>query len=563
MPPRRWLCPPLVFALTIAPLCTVLAADEPLHQAIDRLVAAKAGGPCNPPAGDAEFLRRVYLDLAGKIPTAEQTREFLADGAGDKRAKLIDRLLASPNFARRMQELFHAMLMERRGDDPDWSAFLQRSFEADKPWDVLAREILDPDPNPENLATRGAAYFYVRRLDKVGQQDTDYPGLTRDVGRLFLGVDLQCAQCHNHLFIDDYKQQDFQGLYTVYLNTFIRRDVSPPAIGQKVMTKKIEFMSVFDKIPLSTGPRVPGDAEIEIPVFTSGEEFRIPPDNKTKHPGEPKFSPLEALVGRLATADNDAFRRNIANRMWFVMMGRGLVHPLDLAHGDNPPSHPELLELLARDMAARKFDLKTFLRELALSETYQRSSLGPAASDPPEAARYRAALEKPLSAEQLFSSVLAAAGAEEPTPNDAKGPDNEPQPTDSKAKPAAEPAKPAAADQRNELRKLFVAAFANPPAEPEMEFSPSVKGALFVMNNSNVLTLFDPQPGNLVDRLSKLTDPNALAEELYLSVLTRLPTDEERADVADTLARHADRRVAVLGRLAWALAASTEFCVNH
>jgi hypothetical protein len=554
---RRWLWLPLVIVLAVAPFGAAQAGEEPLHQEIDRLVTAQAGGPCNPPAGDAEFLRRVYLDLAGKIPTSEQAREFLADGAGDKRTKLVDRLLSGPDFPRRMQELFHAMLMERRGDDPDWTAFLRRSFEANTPWDVLAREILDPDPEDE--AARGAAYFYVRRLDKVGQQDTDYPGLTRDVGRLFLGVDLQCAQCHNHLFIDDYKQQDFQGLYTVYLNTFIRRDVTPPAIGEKVMAKKIEFMSVFDKVPLSTGPRVPGDAEIEIPVFAAGEEFLVPPDKKTKHPGEPKFSPLEAVVGRLATADNNAFCRNIANRMWFVMMGRGLVHPLDLSHGDNLPSHSELLELLARDIAARKFDLKGFLRELALSQTYQRSSLGAATSDSLEPASYRAALEKPLSAEQLLSSLLVAAGAEEQSeqsPRDAP-------PTAGNAKPAAEQGKPDAADKRDELRKLFVAAFANPPKEPEIEFSPSVKGALFVMNNSNVLALFDQRPGGLVDRLSKFADPDALAEEFYLSVLTRLPTAEERADVADALARHADRRIAVLGQMAWALAASTEFCVNH
>lgn len=554
---RRWLWPPLVIVLAVAPFGAAQAGEEPLHQEIDRLVTAQAGGPCNPPAGDAEFLRRVYLDLAGKIPTSEQAREFLADGAGDKRTKLVDRLLSGPDFPRRMQELFHAMLMERRGDDPDWTAFLRRSFEANKPWDVLAREILDPDPEDE--AARGAAYFYVRRLDKVGQQDTDYPGLTRDVGRLFLGVDLQCAQCHNHLFIDDYKQQDFQGLYTVYLNTFIRRDVTPPAIGEKVMAKKIEFMSVFDKVPLSTGPRVPGDAEIEIPVFAAGEEFLVPPDKKTKHPGEPKFSPLEAVVGRLVAADNNAFCRNIANRMWFVMMGRGLVHPLDLSHGDNLPSHPELLELLARDIAARKFDLKGFLRELALSQTYQRSSPGAATNDSLQPASYRAALEKPLSAEQLLSSVLVAAGAEEQlgqSPRDAP-------PTAGNAKPAAEQAKPDAADKRDELRKLFITAFANPPKEPEIEFSPSVKGALFVMNNSNVLAMFDQRPGGLVDRLSKFADPDALAEELYLSVLTRLPTAEERADVADSLARHADRRIAVLGQMAWALAASTEFCVNH
>ncbi|HEV7223112.1 MAG TPA: DUF1549 domain-containing protein [Pirellulales bacterium] len=525
---------------------------------IDRLVSAQSGGPMAAQSGDAEFLRRVYLDLAGRIPTAAEARKFLAEQAVDKRVRLIDRLLASAEYPRRMRELFHAMLMERRGDDPLWDEFLRRSFEANKPWDVLSRQILDPDAQDE--ATRGAAYFYTARLDKVGQQDTDYPGLTRDVGRLFLGVDLQCAQCHNHLFIDDYKQHDFQGLYAVYLNTFIRRDVSYPAIGENVMTKKAEFLSVFDKVPLATGPRVPGGDEIEIPAFAAGEEYRTPPDKATKHPGEPKFSPLEAIAARIATAESAAFRRNIANRLWFVMMGRGLVQPLDQFHRDNPPSHPELLERLAQEIAARQFDLRSLLRELALSETYQRSGVYAVSGAAPES--YRAALEKPLSAEQLFWSTLVATGAANVVPlgaspgaNDAKQSGEN---ANESAKNSAEPA-----EGLDELRKRFVAAFAGPAKEPEIEFSPSVKAALFLLNDPRVMALFEPRPGNLVDRLTKLGDPAAIAEELYLGVLTRLPTEEERADVAEALAKQPERRDVVLRYLTWSLAGSTEFCLNH
>jgi len=115
----------------------------------------------------------------------------------------------------------------------------------------------------------------------------------------------------------------------------------------------------------------------------------------------------------------------------------------------------------------------------------------------------------------------------------------------------------------DELRKRFVAAFANPPKEPEIEFSPSVKAALFVMNDPRVLGLLEARPGNLVDRLSELAGPREVADELYLSVLTRLTTDEERADMAAALAERPDRRAAVLGQMAWALVASTEFCLNH
>ena len=166
------------------------AVELPLHARIDKLIAAKAGGPVNPPATDAEFIRRIYLDFAGRIPTIEETREFLAENSADKRIKLIDKLLASKDYPRRMQELFHVMLMERRGDHDDWTKFLRKSFEANKPWDQIVREILNP--NADDEATRGAAFFYTKRLEKYGQNPTDYPGLVRDVGRLFMGVDVQC-----------------------------------------------------------------------------------------------------------------------------------------------------------------------------------------------------------------------------------------------------------------------------------------------------------------------------------------------------------------------------------
>src|SRR5262249_15124568 len=141
--------------------------------------------------------------------------------------------------------------------------------------------------------------------------------------------------------------------------------------------QKVAFSSVFKKAPKETGPRIPGGAEIEVPPLKKGEEFVKPPDPKTQFPGVLRFSPLGRLAEQLPTAENQAFTRNIVNRLWFVMLGRGLVYPLDLHHSGNPPSYPELLDLLAREFAAHKFDIKWLLRELALSQTYQRSSLLP------------------------------------------------------------------------------------------------------------------------------------------------------------------------------------------
>ncbi len=513
--------------------CSVAFSGE-LHERIDALIAASAkDAPLGVTGDDSTFLRRVYLDLAGRIPSWQEATTFLSSTDANKRTQLIDTLLTGSDYPLRMQDLFHAMLMERRGDHPEWTKFLHTSFAANKPWDQLVREILDPDSTSD--AIRGAAFFHTKRLEKVGQQETDYPGLTRDVGRLFLGVDLQCAQCHDHLFIDDYQQVDFQGLYTVYQNSFIRSDVQFPAIGEKVLTKKADFSSVFDKIALTTGPRIPGGKEIEIPMFEKDQEYLVPPDKKTNFPGTPKFRGMQFVATELPTAQNQAFARNIANRLWFVMMGRGLVNPLDQHHPANPPSHPELLDLLAQEIVAQKFDLRAMLRQLALTQTYQRTSVLPAETEPPQPETYRVATEKRLSAEQLLNSVLVATGTRD---------------------------KPREADLEK-LRAAFVKAFANVPTDPEIEFSPSLKSSLFVLNDPAVLDGLTPHPGNLVDRLQNTTDSAALADELYLCVLTRKPTDEERTAVGEYLTQSAERRTEAVSNLTWALLASTEFCLNH
>jgi len=526
------------------------SAGEELSARVDALIGAAAKGePIGPACDDATFVRRVYLDLAGRIPSSQEATTFLASTEANNRPALIDSLLASPDYPQRMRDLFHAMLMERRGDNAEWTKFLEASFEANKPWDQLVREILDPDP--DNEAVRGAAFFHTRRLEKVGQQETDYPGLTRDTGRLFLGIDLQCAQCHNHLFIDSYKQVDFQGLFTVYQNTFIRTDVKFPAVGEKVTSKKLEFMSVFDKQPLTTGPRIPFGQEFEIPTFEKDQEYLTPPDPKTNFPGVPRFRALEVIARELPVDSNRAFVDNASNRLWFVMMGRGLVNPLDQQHLQNPPSHPDVLQAVGEELIATKFDIKSLLRQLALTETYQRTSVLTTINDVPPADSYRVANEKRLSAEQIMNSVFVATGPRDHSASIEPPPAAQPS-TDAKPVPTAD-----------EIRAAFVKAFGNVPQDPEVEFSPSLKSSLFVLNDSAVLDCLTPQAGNLVDRLMNEPDPSAVADELYLSVLTRRPTVDERAEVADYLAKNESRRQIAVTNLAWALLASTEFCLNH
>ncbi|WP_166821781.1 DUF1553 domain-containing protein [Thalassoroseus pseudoceratinae] len=537
---RLWWC---LFLLGL-PMGNLSASELSLSSEIDRLIHAN-GQPEKfaSAANDEEFLRRVYLDLAGRIPTHNETATFLNEKSPQKREKLIDDLLAGPDFPRQMAERLNIWLMERRGENDEWKKFLRSACEENQSWGEIVRRIIKPDDS--NETTRGAAFFITQRLVSRGAMaPIDVPGLTRDVGRLFAGVDWQCAQCHDHLTVDDYYQEDFQGLHTIFEKVATRRGSKFPAIDEILMSAPQEFMSVFIQEPRTTPPRVPGGSEIPIPEFPKGEEYEVAPDRKKRIVGVPKFSPLRELANGLTTTENKLFSRNMANRLWWMMTGRGLVEPLDLHHTGNPATHPELLDLLASEFAAHNFDIKWLLREIGRSNTYQRSSQLPDESETP--APYEFASEKRLSAEQLFWSVLIAT----------KEFDRLAEPGQSIEDVVA------ASKDLQTLRETFVDTFANPPTEPEIDFEPSVKAALYLMNGDGVHKLIAPKDGNLTHQLAKRSDAE-LTDELFLAILVRRPTDEERKDVQSYLAENEVRRESAIQNLIWALVSGTEFCLNH
>jgi hypothetical protein len=492
-----------------------MVASAPLSERIDALLPST-----NPLADDATFLRRVYLDLAGTLPDAKTAQAFLANPAADKRTRLIDQLLAAPTYATRMADLFHIHWMERLGDDADWMAYLRNSFAENRPWDVMAGDMVHPRPNEK---AKGANFWIRKRLENYGQQEVDRPGLARDIGRLFLGRDLRCAQCHDHLFIDSYKQGHFQGLFAFVQNASLD---NTKALVERPLLNRVAYVSVFGKGKGETAPRLPDGREIVLPE--KGQEWLTPPDPKKRTPGVPRLSPLSELARELPSHPD--FARNFVNRIWWALMGRGIVHPLDLHHGGNPPSSPRLLNLLAEELVASKYDIKALVRAIVQSNAYQRSSELPAGEklDP---ASFRVALERRLSPEQRLQATLVATG----TSLDEKG--------------------------LATARLKFTKAFAGPPREPEEEPAPSLKGALFLLNDPLLLSWLEPRPGNLVHQLVPLKN-EALAEQLYLQVLTRRPDDDERRSVTQVLAQ-AKNRERSIGRLVWALLTSTEFQVNH
>lgn len=532
------------------------ALDGPLHVAIDRQIAAALPKfklkQTAERADDAEFLRRVTLDLTGVIPTADEVRAFAADKSPGKRTALIDRLSASDEYARHMAVVFDVMLMERRPDEhvtsAEWRDYLSESFRKNKPLDALVREILVSDGL--DPATRPAAKFV---LDRDAVHDT----LVRDIGRLFLGVDLQCAQCHDHPTVTDYRHLHYYGLHVFLAGTKLYRlPNGDKQMGlQEEVVREATFASVFDPdVQNKTGPRLMDAPAMKVPAFKVGEEYVEKPSSKTR--AVPKFSLRKALAESLPRAETREFSRNMANRLWAHLMGRGLVQPLDMHHSANPPSHPELLALLADEFAAMKFDVRRFFREIALSDAYQRSSLAPPGVSPdamPEES-YALANFKGLGPEPLFASLIRATGNELTLERQ----------LDEASKAATDDVArtKARAAERDKRVKEFTDLFGSSAGTPEGEFQASLPQALFLANAESIAVWLTPQHDNLTARLQKRSQPEQVAEEAYLSILSRSPTPEEVAAVQKHLSGKVGD-VLALEQLVWSLIASSEFRLNH
>jgi hypothetical protein len=560
----------------------------PLHSQIDSLVEASAAGSgvsLAGPAPDTEFVRRVYLDLIGRVPGADETRSFLAEAeaSAEARTNLVDRLLASPEHVRRMQYVLDEMIMERRGGanvpDAEWQAWLREAVRDNRSWSWIAGQILSADgADAEN---RSPAKFYLDR-------DFSSEVVTRDIGRVFLGVDLECAQCHDHPNIDSYLQRHYYGINAFLSRSYVFTD---PKSKKKMLGEKAEgevkFTSVFTSEEGGTAPRLLDLAPVVDPEGAAGE-YVAKPDKATR--GVPRYSRRQQLAGQMTATGNLDFRLNIANRVWALMTGRGLVEPLDVRHADNPAAHPELLNLLADRLRERSDDLRWLMREIALSKTYQRSSSpvavrtsGPGDSElvqasldepietsdeqvstrPEAVADFQVARIKPLSAEQLAWSVMQVLGVVDQT----------------LALKQAELTKKqdAGAEQLNGddstwqeqvLRETlksqvdqFTAQFAGQGGQ-KTGFDATANQALFLINGPLVQSWLEPTGGSLTERLLKVEDNVRLADELYLSVLGRQPHPDETAEIQSVLAGAGDRTQAVKD-LVWALLASAEFRFNH
>lgn len=348
-----------------------------LAQRIDQLVEQTAVGPLAHICNDADFLRRVTLDLTGVIPTAEHVSSFLAEPSPDKRLREIERLLASPEFNRFMTLQLSVTLLERRTEknipQRNWERYLYESLEADKSLDQVMSELVYAEPAG---AQHPANKFLLCR-------EVEPNAVTRDVGRLAFGMDLQCAQCHNHPLVETYYQADYYGLYAFLHRTSL---FTQPSTKQVRLAEKPDgeasFRSVFTGNARDhTTPRLPKESSLlEEPILLGDEVYQEKPGKESG--GIPSFSRRQALAKMMRGSRQ--FQRNMANRLWALMFSRGIVHPLDFHHRDNPPTNPELLDTLTDALVANQFKIRPLLQAIAMSRCYQRTCEAPS----PDALNY-------------------------------------------------------------------------------------------------------------------------------------------------------------------------------
>ncbi len=356
-------------------------ADIPLWQRIDDVVDGMYFGPEMPLATDAEFQRRIYLDLLGRGPTVSESESFLnrmvvaPEESQLMRERLIDDLLSRDEFARYYAKVLEVMFTERREaliGLLEVRAMIYHWLDARRPLNELCTEMLAADGTGVEL--RAAASFILNRNAE--------PNLvTRDVGRIFFGRDVQCAQCHDHPLVADYEQSEYFGILSFVNRTYLFQDEKRgnlQFLGEKG-EGALEFASVFKPengksvaqpvLPIAMAM----DAE---PDFVDSADAYVVAPEKDKR-GIPRYSRRQQLAVLATHPENQSFNRNLANRLWANMMGMGVVHPVDMHHSDNPPVSAALLRLLSDELVASQYDLREFLRQIARSRTYQRSVLLP------------------------------------------------------------------------------------------------------------------------------------------------------------------------------------------
>jgi hypothetical protein len=479
---------------------------------IDALVAQRwkqEGVDPAAPASDAEFLRRASLDLTGTIPAVNEVRQFLADTSPDKRRRLIEDLLKKPTHATHFSNAWRNALLPPDanqvffGGDNGFRSWLRSQFSQNVPYDKLVTDVLVARGQAGQV---GPALFYTALQLKPEE-------LAASTSKIFLGVQIQCAQCHNHPF-DHWKQEDFWG-YAAFFGQLARPQ------GNQQFVAMVSDADTGDV-------KMPDSDEVVKPKFLAGE---------VSEDGD--FSRRIRLAQWMTSRDNPFFARAAVNRVWAMLFGRGIVEPVDDLGGKNAPSHPELFDELATYFADTGFDLDRLIRTLAATRAYQLSSAGEGEDRPELFARMAI---KSLTADQMYDCLQDAMRRREFSAYGGQ--------------------QVQFAGGFDQVRQQFLARF-SAPGQGTTEFQSGIPQALMLMNGQVIVQATDLQQSDLLGALDApfLSDDDRL-EILFLSTLSRFPTDEERPGVLAHLENASNKRQA-LSDVLWALLNSAEFALNH
>ncbi len=487
--------------------------DLPVHNPIDRFVWAKLrvmGVLPSEPVDDATFLRRLYLDAIGTLPTPDEARAFLADPSADKRDRAIDGVLDRDEYAQYWALKWADILLVDRNKLGERGAFefhrwLHDQFAGNRPYDQWAREIVTATGN---TAKNGPANFFraLRTTEDV----------TKSVSQAFLGVRLECAQCHHHPF-ERWAQADFYGL-AGFFSGIERKPIRPDQPPTTLDTGSPELI-------YHAGLR-----ETRIPYFDTLVTTQ-PLGGWNGAPGAPDLTgvdPRAPLADWMTDPRNPYFARLAANRLCKHYLGRGLVEPEDDLRSTNPPTNPPLLGYLAAYLVEHRYDLKALMRLILQSRVYQTSSV-PNATNRDDAQNYSHYTVKRLPAEVLIDAISQVTGVPERFAG---------QP----------PGTRAIALWDNRLPSYFLEIFGRPerntPCECGRSSEPTMSQALHLMNAPEVAAKISDPNGRVARLLKSGIPDNAIVQELCLAALCRQPTQKEIAVAEDFLAKEPRRQAA-------------------
>ncbi|MEX0704281.1 MAG: DUF1549 and DUF1553 domain-containing protein [Planctomycetales bacterium] len=479
----------------------------------------------SPIADDAEWVRRAHLDLVGHIPPVEEVERFLADSGSDKRARLVERLLDHPDYVRHWSTVWTNLLVGRtqaRDVDRDGlERFLRQGFARNRPWSELVAEMVSAEGSPEE---NGAAGFLLAHLNNEAVPATAV------TARVFLGAQVQCTQCHDHPF-NDWQQGRFWDLNSFFQQT-AAVDV-PGGKSRKLVTRPVDGPLYYENRQ--------GLMRVAFPRF---EGERVDPGPETDR--------RAALARLMLEGDKPQLAEAYVNRLWAQFFGHGFTTPVDDMGPHNPPTHPELLDRLAREFVASGYDTKQLVRWICGSRAYQATSRpGPAnAADDPERGGpplFSRMYVRPLTPEQVYDSLTVAT-----QPRVAGGPDWR------------------EAHRRRAWLEQFVHAYGTEENDEAASFAGTVPQALMLMNGELTASAVTAERGTFLHEV--LAEPSSEAEKirkLCLAALSRHPTPQELTAIRRLLRpdpRAADRRVAATKGyedLFWALLNSSEFAHVH